>query len=1037
MRPIRLEMQAFGSFAKHTVLDFSQLHGLWLICGDTGAGKTTIFDAVVYALYGRTSNEKARSGRALRSDWADAQDDTYVDFTFAVHGKTVNIRRAPGYARPQKNSSGKLTEQPAKAVMTIGDEKPVTKAGEIDQRVTELLGVDYGQFCQLALIAQGDFMKILRANTMERSTLLRTLFHTGVYERFQRLLSDQAKECAQERDSMKLQLRQSAGQFQWDEASQSEEACRLLEIKDTIPGASLTTVMDAQIIREEAAAEAAERAAVPLKNRVNDLNRRLGAEEEMMKRFQEREQLTRAAEEDEARRPRADALAQMHERQQQALAVMPLIGAKNEADKRLKLAAEAVKKASRRADMCAADLALAEDDAKAKPELSAQRELRLKETARLKDILPRFEQLHAAEKQLQESQISAVKLEKETQRLQKEIEWQNRCISDFMRSFNRLGMLRAEHQQAAELVRVRTEYHQRLNEICSASLEVLEAKAETEDARSECMRCLNLLNQAESTQAALMQQYISQQAAYLAQTLEAGMPCPVCGATEHPAVCTFAGSEPVTQAMLDAAAESVAVQRGAYDKARADFDKASGKVEMLEKHVAELKEGVTVSDNPARDRDAAKASAEEAQKNENMLQQQMDAAAADGEKAEKLRSEAEKLQKQLAEQNQRLAEAMQALSSCSSMVNMLKELTAGTEEAVVRAQLADAERAAEDVARKIAALDRQLADMQQKHAAAQTARIGAQEQEAREREMFAKCESVLELALVDNSFTDESECLLAMPESEQKLRREREQLTIWYEQARQRRERLENLTKELENKPVPQPDALRTEIAQAQAELDAQLANAEACRRRLSGNAEVRNTYAALLEDMAAQLQQAQLYTELAELASGRDAETHMPFEMYVQRYWFSQVVEYANRRLAGMTDGVFALRLDKPAGGRGAQGLDLNVMDYQTGRERPASTLSGGESFKASLALALGLADMIAEKTSGVHLDAMFIDEGFGTLDDQSLHQALDVLSGLSAQDARLIGVISHRPEMRERIRSQVLVRKGAQGSHLTMIMD
>ena len=119
MRPIRLEMQAFGSFAKHTVLDFSQLHGLWLICGDTGAGKTTIFDAVVYALYGRTSNEKARSGRALRSDWADAQDDTYVDFTFAVHGKTVNIRRAPGYARPQKNSSGKLTEQPAKAVMTM------------------------------------------------------------------------------------------------------------------------------------------------------------------------------------------------------------------------------------------------------------------------------------------------------------------------------------------------------------------------------------------------------------------------------------------------------------------------------------------------------------------------------------------------------------------------------------------------------------------------------------------------------------------------------------------------------------------------------------------------------------------------------------------------------------------------------------------------------------------------------------------------------------------------------------------------------
>ena len=298
-------------------------------------------------------------------------------------------------------------------------------------------------------------------------------------------------------------------------------------------------------------------------------------------------------------------------------------------------------------------------------------------------------------------------------------------------------------------------------------------------------------------------------------------------------------------------------------------------------------------------------------------------------------------------------------------------------------------------------------------------------------------QATLDEAIRASSFDDEAACVAAAPESAETLHRARMALAARREQIRLRMENLAALEKDLQGR-VDQPlDALREAIHEAEAALALRRQEAINIRRCMQDNEAACAATIRQLEDMAEQLKTAQLWTGLSELASGRDRETHLPFEMYVQRYWFSQVIDYANRRLAGMTGGMFALRLDQPTGGRGMQGLDLNVMDYQTGRERPASTLSGGESFKASLSLALGLADMIAHHTSGVHLDAMFIDEGFGTLDDASLHQALDVLGSLSEQDARMIAVISHRPEMRERIRSQVHVRKGVNGSYLTMKTD
>ena len=1038
MRPIRLEMQAFGSFAKHTALDFERLHGVWLICGDTGAGKTTIFDAIVYALYGRTSNDAARSGKSLRSDWAGAQDETYVSFTFAVHGKTWHIRRTPRYFRPKKNRTDELTEQVATVVLSGGDGAPLTKAGEVDQRVKELLGVDYGQFCQLALIAQGDFMKILRASTAERSALLRTLFRTGMYERFQRLLAEQARLGERELDMMRAQLRQSADMFRWDDESSGTAPFRALQsAKNALPGAELADVMTGQLAREKAQAEAAAALLPPLRAEVDRCNVRLGAAEALHARHEERARLAEEAAQDQAQLMEKEALARRHALASEAIAIRPAIVAAAEAQSRARLLTAALSAARQKTASCADALSHAAQQAEERTALVAQREQALAKSSRLKELLPRYDEARAQAQAVEAVTAQANALASTVRRMEADIAAQQNALVPLEQQYAALPALVEQRQSALARMQTASERLRIAQDMLTLRSEAAVANQAAERYRQVCADALAQVQQAEQAHGALVNRYIAQQAHYLAAQLEPGQPCPVCGSTAHPAPCRTADGKLVDQMMIDHAREAADRARRDYESRRAALEQALGKADAARMKLESAAQAAAFTasvDDVAREaKEIIRASDGEAQ----ALGQRAEAASKAGREASAVRARLDQQRRELTQAQQRLAQKQAEQAESAGKLQTLRLLLPQEDEAAVRASLLALEREAHTLAARITALDEALASAQRAHAAAEAAEHAAEQQLKEANQTASDRQAALDEALRTSSFDDLAACEAHMPPSAEALQQERLALAAWHERRKSRLLRLEALEQELADKPDQPLEGLRTAIMEAQTALDAKQREAEALRRRYEDNAAVRNAYGALLRSMEERLHAAQRYAELSDLANGRDKETHLPFEMYVQRYWFSQVIEYANRRFSGMTDGMFALRLDDPTGGQGVKGLDLNVMDYQTGRERPASTLSGGESFKASLSLALGLADMIAEHTSSVHLEAMFIDEGFGTLDDASLHQALDVLSSLSEQDARMIGVISHRPEMRERIRCQVMVKKGANGSQLTMIAD
>ncbi len=977
MRPEKLIMSAFGPYAGVTEIDFKKLpeSGIFLITGDTGAGKTTIFDGISFALYGRTSGTY-REVSSLRSDFADPEAETYVDFTFTHRGRRYRILRSPVYTRLKKRGEGTV-QNIAKAVLYREPDAPVSGLTQVDMAVHALLRIDYQQFKQISMIAQGEFRELLNAKTEDRSRILQQIFDTGAYREMGNILKKQAADADAELQEIMRSARQYFDGVRRPETlpAETEElllalqkrsaadagSIRIEEMENAVSGLVREDEAGARrlaaVLTEKKKSLEAENAAFHQADSGNRLLRQLSeAEKAAAEKQKEKEEAVRLAEQAEGRKAAGDAKAE-------EAAVMKQQEGKYETR-------ELQQKALRTAEQNAGRIARDRESLEARLTALAKR----KEEAGLRRAALRTagERLAAAR-----AEMNAF-LERKSEQDRIGNEAYPDCTR-YAQIFKESQALYEEKRAACDLANAAAGEAERILEGCRAGI--------------------------------------------LARELKDGSPCPVCGAVHHPSPAALPAKriteeEVEKKKKLREAAEQVKNQAltqvtSARSKNESYLDALFRQLRTYTAAVDALQlsacGGNTAGDGAGQAADTASAAqsfgrrlAEAIARQQDML---LETGSAD---LTEIRAVANAAAGFILGGIRRLQEKIRTLEAENKEYKALEE----------ELQALDGETAALTEKR-----EKLLSEQAENGAAASAAQaalhsIGtlpyASLQDAREKRAALEKEA----AEIRNA-CDAAEKHLAAAEASSAAASSA--CGLLKKQVQESGARLQDT------------EAMRQALQESNAQAEHLQKQCNETDNRIRTNREITAKLAECREKAGDKAEQRNLLSGLSMLINGRlVGKNKMSFEQYVQTAGFDGIIQAANARLLPMSEGQFALKRHESTDEIGSKNaLSLDVLDNFTGKARPVGSLSGGESFKASLALALGLSDRIQAGAGGITIDTLFIDEGFGTLDENSLNDAVGMLTSLST-NGKLIGIISHREELKERIPMQMTVEKTRSGSQV-----
>lgn len=913
MRPIRLTVSAFGPYVGATVLDMDKLgkSGLYLITGDTGAGKTTLFDAITYALYGEASGDN-REASMLRSKYADADTPTQVELVFEYRGKVFTVRRNPEYERQSKRGGG-TTMQRADAELIMADGRVVTKTKEVTAAIVDIMGLSRDQFSRIAMIAQGEFLKLLLAPTEERKEIFRRIFRTELYQKLQ----DRLKVESGDLGSGCERLKSGIGQHIAGVTCQEDDVLRI-ELDKAKEGAlplDDTMALLARLIEQDEAEETTKTDALhAVEGQLTEISALLGRAEEIQK--------VRAA--------LAAAQAELAVRQLQEkerLATLEAEQARQPERERLDAAITTAKnKLPQYAELDAAQAQLA-----AKRELFGQKQALLVTN---KESMEGAKARHAALKQ--------------------ELEELKDCEAQRERLESRKNDAEKRKTQLAALFLTA--------ERCAKLEQSLQA------ARDAYRKAGAAAAEAQSDYSHKNRAFLDEQAGILAEHLRDGEPCPVCGSAEHPHPARKSQHAPTETELERVKLASERAQAKATETSAAAGEllgQLTAQKSEIEKQSAELLGGCTYEEAGAKLRIALA----EAMDAEAQLKEKLAAAAL---RCERRRAAEGELSSREAE--------IAALESAVAELGIASALLAG--------EIASMTSAVEKLAAGLPFESRALAE---KHIA-QTEASKAALQKSFEDAQTAHTEAKSAVDALAGRVNAHTEQLRSADEINADAEREKQAALL----------------------------AQKRELSGALTALAA----------RLAGNRAARDRIARQSGDLAALEEKWTWVKALSNTANGNlSGKEKIMLETYIQMTYFDRIIERANTRFMIMSGGQYELKRRVEAdNNRSQSGLELDVVDHYNGTERSVKSLSGGESFQASLALALGLSDEIQSYAGGVRLDTMFVDEGFGSLDEEALRQAMAALAGL-AEGSRLVGIISHVAELKEKIDRQIVVTKEKSG--------
>ena len=1000
MRIHRLEICAFGPFAGTEEIDFDRLsaHGLFLLNGATGAGKTSVLDAICYALYGSVPGAR-QDGKRLRSDHAAVATEPSVTCEFTARGRRFEVSRYPAWDKPSARGRNGFTTQKAKTLLRerVGGEW-VEKSGRNDEaggEIAALLGMDREQFTRVVMLPQGDFAAFLRSKASDRLDLLQKLFGTERFEAVERELAVRAADAAKEVGGHNSQLAMLV-----ERARNEGEALGLDLAAVPEPGHDAETLAwleSAASLRAAELGAEAESCEAVCREHAARLEAELAREVRHQKLATALGRKAAAGEAAPVLQREADRLA-LHRK---ALTLSGQLQALDAAESALERSAVALERAngdfltSARTD---AELAH-QDPAHIKIDAELRRlhsvlavvKERVADEDKLTALLARKSALTAERQDLLGSSqglaATLVALRAEAGRLREGMLPLEQLAGE--------AVLRTKEALAAEeLVDVVRRYRATAEKCVAATKRRVKAKEAQLGSRQRWLD--------------VREQRLANAAAELAARLEAGEPCPVCGGTEHPAPVPVAGS-----------VLSLAEQE---EKAREVFEAAERALSARDEELAGIQQELAVLAGQGGDTDPA-----EAQEAARLAREAAEAAETAQVQLAGAKAQLEDLEDRVTAGEQARTECLSRAAQLESTVAELDGQSAALESALaaLRAGYPGLDQRCTAITRTIAVLER-----------ASSARAAVDLAQAR----LDEARSRLELALPEAGFESASAAGAAMLPAGEAAR-----LDAAVQAGRDEQARLEELfaseeiilaQKEQEagvTLVAGQVDRLKAEAEQAaQQSRDTALA-AGLAAQKCKALGRLRVQHAELAETGRSARERGELLTALAESArGGGDNSYRMSLNSYVLAARLEQVAIAASERLVAMSEGRYTLQHTDAKAARGAKsGLGLEVVDEWTGQRRDTATLSGGETFMASLSLALGLADVVQQEAGGVDIETLFVDEGFGSLDEQALEQVMDALEGLR-DGGRVVGLVSHVGEMKQRIATQLQVVKGRNGSTL-----
>lgn len=920
MRPLKITMSAFGPYAGEVTLDMQKLgkSGIYLITGDTGAGKTTIFDAISYALYGEASGNY-RENTTLRSKYASADTPTFVELEFEYNNEIYKINRNPEYPRPNKRGEG-FTKQSANAELVMPDGSVITKIKEVNAKVEEIIGINKNQFSQIAMIAQGDFRKLLNCETNERSKIFRKIFKTEPYHNIEIKLSSLFNELKRNREKEKSGIEQYINQLKCNENDTLS-----LELERAKSGDVLiedVIKLAGEIINKDTLEY------TKTQKNIESINEEIEKINSNIKLYENQEATKKAY---------AEASAKLEE----------LKTKRNDCEKAYKSA-------------------------------EAQRE-RLDDLTRkinlINSKMPKYDELKSLENSINERTQSFEKSnnllklkQQEITLLEKEIDEKSKALEEVKGADLLVQKLTAQKEEIKKKAEALKELKTEIDRCKTEQKNLKNAQSFAKSALDECGALENEYNQ-------IYIAFFNEQAGIIADELKDGEPCPVCGSTSHPNLARKSENAP-SQADVESAQNLVKKAQEKADKAR---DTASALKSRFDEIAANVKSAAKklfgTDDNVFDDYNS----------NINALKKEYDCTLALLKTANEKLNLYQKLDKEIP----KIQEKQKSISDEISKLNTQK----ASDEAFI----------SENTKRVISIkseLDFESADL-------------------------AK-DKLKEYTNLSNDIKNAIE----------KSKNDFDDIKSKYDTQKGKKASLENALKEFKEIDLASLNEKSLKLNEYKKDIDK---TAKSLYSRIESNKLLVDNISKKRDILKGYDDKYVWLKALSETANGDiSGKEKITLETFVQMTYFDSIIRKANIRLLTMSDGQYELvRRSDAETLKKNEGLALDVIDHFNGSSRSVSTLSGGESFMASLCLALGLSDEIQSSNGGIKLDTMFVDEGFGSLDGEALDRALSALTSLS-QGNRLVGIISHVDALRDRIDNKIVITKDRTiGSNAQIICD
>ena len=1053
MRPSKLILSAFGPYADKVEIDFSIFDekGLFLISGDTGSGKTTLFDAICFACYGKASSDR-RDTKSLRSEYAKDSADSFVDFYFTHQGKNYHVYRTPQYERRKLRGDGTVSVKES-ATLYRDSESPIEGIREVSAAIEQLLHINLNQF---AMIAQGEFWDLLNAKTDERTTILRTIFMTDGYKNIEYKLKERMDGAFGDFKDAEKSIIQF---FQGARADENSEHYEEFEELKTRADRSASAWNISEMLNCLAALEAED------KILAKEVNQELKDAESTEKKLQKELNLAKT------NNSFVERLNNLKAKEAELVAKKADIKKKEDILEKQLLAANKVKPAYDNWKNQATAISTAEEEkTETEKALSASRDAlktaqeQFKESKKREkdkgELAVKVEQITKDEKKYSEREnvISKIAELKETSKKIKEEEKKLRDeektlkdeIATLKQTIKELKNKPAEHEKVMAKINALKSLIAKVKEVIDKQIPEYNKKGKalkkSQEIAAKSVKAYEEVQKKRSEAETILD---GCRAGILAELLKAGEACPVCGSKNHPAPAKLP-KKSITEAEIEELKENEEEARADKEKTVSEAESAKTALETygdsLRTNILDCLENDIYGANDVAGLDLSELmdrletekvdldkTLKSIEKEEKQLQEDvktLEAAntnleSAQGERTSELDEKKSKNTEAKQQNATDLAGAEATRDGLSSLQyeswtkasearNFAKATIKEIEDAINAAT-----KAKDDAANNEASLKAKLEEQKSNLKKMQT-------EEGKLKEKFEKL-------LESNKFSGEKE-FLSFVVDEETISDSQQEIKEYHEEVKSTNDQLKTAKEDAKGKKLVDITELSEQVASMEDEVKSIRDRQNIIKNRRDKNEEVVKN----ISDQKTGYEKAKVAhsvcTRLYKLVKGDTGTGKITLEQYIQAAGFDGIIVAANRRLIPMSEGQYELyRQEDSLGRKSNTFLDLEVLDNFTGHRRPVGNLSGGESFKASLSLALGLSDTVSSNMGGVQMDALFIDEGFGTLDKKSIDTAMDTLLNLSGSN-KLVGVISHREELIENIPQQIKVSKGKEGSKVTI---